>query len=664
MSLKNHIIRVFGLLNERAEYAVLRNYEGLPERNESRDIDIIITRCGFRSIKRELVDTLCQEGWRIVTYLNSDRLITFVCAKNVGNETEIVQWDFFLDTSVWGVELMSAEEFVEHRVWNGFLWHVDIVGEFLDKYLYNRAVGEAYPAKYDSIRRRIFDPLTEDLSLTDNTEMTLRVPSGFDFSPTDDTDCSDSNSSFSSIRSLTSSKNARRIDTDFNADASPASLSPTDDTDNTDLNSSSSSITRFARDFVHTRHNPNKFGFCFAYYKIRSLAAQDLTPLKLLLLGNRRKLRCPRLFAIFARQIYTDYNAGKASASSVSSVRDKSNSDAKKSVEIQRALLTKSNSESLNPNGKKSFKSVESVGDNHSEGVTSVRKKEISVGREKISVRVSRKLEEVFGCGDLVVCDGLSGKRLFGRAVWWNLKRRPFGLIAGVCAFLWSFVRNYICTNTGFAIGFTGPDGVGKTTVIEQLIARLGDVFRTAHSYMHFRPMLFGNLGDVAYSAGLKKEVDRDYTNPHRGGRVGVVSSLGRLAYYSVDYIVGYWLKVKSQIRITRLVVFDRYYTDVICDSRRSRIFLNYKFLYWFGWVFVPRLDYNVLLTAQTETILGRKRELTEEGIRAINERIEFLAGKRGYRKFVNEGTAEEMVTEILEWVFAEQHKRNMKRIL
>ena len=43
------------------------------------------------------------------------------------------------------------------------------------------------------------------------------------------------------------------------------------------------------------------------------------------------------------------------------------------SVEIQRALLTKSNSESLNPNGKKSFQSVLSVGEkNNSEGVKSV----------------------------------------------------------------------------------------------------------------------------------------------------------------------------------------------------------------------------------------------------------------------------------------------------
>ena len=43
------------------------------------------------------------------------------------------------------------------------------------------------------------------------------------------------------------------------------------------------------------------------------------------------------------------------------------------SVEIQRAFLTKSNSESLNPNGKKSFQSVSSVGEkNNSEGVKSV----------------------------------------------------------------------------------------------------------------------------------------------------------------------------------------------------------------------------------------------------------------------------------------------------
>ena len=433
-----HISSVIGFLNEKADYAVLRNYQGLPDDNCSRDIDIIITRGSLKKIKKELLECLCQKGWRIITYLNSDRLITFVCAYHSVEKTELVQWDFFLNTSVWGVELMGAEEFLENKQFNGFLYHVDVEGEFLDKYLYNRAVGAKYPEKYKEIRLQIID------------------------------------------------------------------------------------------------------------YRLQI---------------------------------------------------------------------------------------------------------------------TEKKLNEAFGCGSIEECDKASGKRLLWNAVKWNLRRRPFRLIGGVCAFLYTFIKNYICSNTGFTIGFTGPDGVGKTTVIDMLIERLGDVFRTAHAYMHFRPMLFGNLGEVAHSAGLKKEVDREYTKPHRGGRVGMVSSLVRLAYYSVDYIVGYWVKVKTQIRITRLVIFDRYYIDVICDSRRSRIFLNYKFLYWFGRVFIPRLDYNILLTARTETILSRKRELTEEGIRAINDKIDYLSTKKGYKKVLNESTPDEAVAEILEYVFEEQHRKNVKRL-
>lgn len=437
----HHISSVFGFLNKKADYAVLRNYQGLPDDNCSRDIDIIITKKCLKSIKQELVEVLCKDGWRIITYLNSDRLTTFVCAHHSLEKTELVQWDFFINTSVWGIELMGAEEFLKNRHFNGFLYHVDVVGEFLDKYLYNRAVGANYPLKYEKIRSTInSQPLT--------------------------------------------------------------------------LNS-----------------------------------------------------------------------------------------------------------------------------------------------------QLSTMLSEVFGCGSIEECDKASGKRLLWNAVKWNLRHRPLGLIGGVCAFLYTFVKNYICSNTGFSIGFTGPDGVGKTTVIDMLIERLGDVFRTAHSYLHFRPMLFGNLGEVAHSAGLKKEVDREYTKPHRGGKVGVVSSLVRLAYYSVDYIVGYWVKVKTQIRITRLVIFDRYYTDVICDSRRSRIFLNYKFLYWFGRVFIPRLDYNILLTARTETILSRKRELTEEGIEAINDKIDYLSTKKGYKKVLNEGAPEVAITEILEYIFECQHKKNLKRL-
>jgi hypothetical protein len=120
---------------------------------------------------------------------------------------------------------------------------------------------------------------------------------------------------------------------------------------------------------------------------------------------------------------------------------------------------------------------------------------------------------------------------------------------------------------------------------------------------------------------------------------------------------------VKTVTRITRLVVFDRYYTDIIVDSRRSRIYLNYKFLYWFGRLFIPSLDYNILLTADSEVILKRKQELDSEGICSINEKIEYLSTKKGYSKVLNESTPENAVEKILSYIFEQQHQKNLKRL-
>ena len=431
-----HIKDIISFLNANADYAVLRNFEGLPDKNNSRDIDIIITRKSYKSIKSALVELIDRSGWKIITYLNSDRLITYVCATTNEEKTEIVQWDFFFDTSVWGVRLMDAKEFLAHKQFNGFLYYVGVECQFLDKLLYNCAVGSKYPDKYSATRE----------------------------------------------------------------------------------------------------------------------AAQD-------------------------------------------------------------------------------------------------------------TAIVKDKIKQIFGCNSVEECEKKRGKGLFFRAVWSNLKCRPLGVIVGIIMFLYTFIGNYLRSRTGFSIGFTGPDGSGKTTVIDTILERIAPVFRTAHKYYHFRPMLFGNLGEVAHSAGLKKDVDRNYSDPHRGGTTGKLNSLLRLCYYSADYILGYFTKVKSVTRITRVVVFDRYFTDIICDSRRSRINLGTKFLYRWGRVFIPTLDYNILLTASSETILARKRELDKAGIDAINEKIDYLAGKRGYTKVINDTTPQAAVGKILTFIFNEQHKKNLKRL-
>lgn len=431
-----HISEVIDFLNSNADYAVLRNFEGLPDKNNSRDIDIIITRKSYKRMKKALVELIDRSGWKIITYLNSDRLISYVCAITTEEETEIVQWDFFFDTSVWGVQLMSAEEFLAHKQFNGFLYYVGVECQFLDKILYNSAVGSKYPEKYRATR---------------------------------------------------------------------------DIAEHTDI--------------------------------------------------------------------------------------------------------------------------------------------------------VKNKIRQIFDCNSVAECEKKRGKGLFLKALWSNLKHRPFGVIAGITHFLYTFIGNYLRSRTGFSIGFTGPDGSGKTTVIDTILERIAPVFKTAHKYYHFRPALFGNLGEVAHSAGIKKEVDRNYSDPHRGKKTGKISSFLRLCYYSIDYIIGYFVKVKSVTRITRLVIFDRYYTDIICDSRRSRIYLSPKFLYWWGKLFIPTLNYNILLTASSETILARKRELDKEGIETINAKIDYLTSKKGYNKVLNETTPQVAVNEVLTHIFNKQHRKNLRRL-
>ncbi|MDY5194572.1 MAG: hypothetical protein SPH95_08660 [Candidatus Aphodosoma sp.] len=424
---------VFAFLNTNADYAVLRNYDGLPEFNNSRDIDIIIEKDIYANVKSQLIDVVEQCGWKIVTLLKSDRLVTWVCGNiAMDGSVNLIQLDFFFNTSVFGIELLPARYLLKSKSFNGKIYHVDIVCEFLDKYLYDRAVGAKYPEKYNAVKTSV-----------------------------------------------------------------------------------------------------------------------------------------------------------------------KTNSDV-------------------------------------------------------ISV-----LKKVFGVNSIEECDGANGKKLLLHA----FCSSPFLNFVRFIRFEYYRIANYLKSNTGFTIGFTGPDGVGKTTVINKLIDSLGVVFRDAHEYMHFRPTLFGNLGDVAHSAGLKKDVDRNYSDPHRGGKTGKVSSFLRLFYYSLDYIVGYWIKIKSVTRITRLVIFDRYYTDIICDSRRSRIYLSPKFLYRYGRVFIPSLDYNILLTADTDVILARKQELSIADVEAINKNIDFLASKKGYLKVLNNSSPEATVTSILTYIFENQHNINLNRL-
>lgn len=424
------VASVFEMLNgKHYPYAVLRNYEGLPYSNKSRDIDILIKPECYGNLKKDFVKLVLNANYKIVTFFESERLRTFVCARIMDTDVEMIQFDFFMHTSAYGHILLDSDDVLAASIPNGTgIYCVSKEYEFLDKYLYLKYLGAKYPSKYSQLKTEI----------QASQKLKEIIQSKF---------------GVSSLEELESM--------------------PT---------------TKF-RHIVH--HNRN------------------------------------------------DY---------------------------------------------------------------------------------------------------------MNRLSFWR-----------------NYVKNNL-THKGFSIGFTGPDGAGKTTVIESLKKQLLMVYPKVTSF-HFRPTVFGNLGDVAHSAGMKKNVDHNYDKPHRGSKTGVASSILRLMYYSMDYIFGYFKTVRKALTRRELVVFDRYYTDIICDSRRSRIYLNPKFLYGWGKLFIPSLDYNILLTARTEIILNRKRELDEVDIKTINSRIDYLEGKNGYKKVLNENTPEETVRDILSYIFENQHKKNLKRL-
>ncbi len=435
-SISSFLTDVFYLLNNSTRYAVLRNYEGLPMQ-AGRDIDLIISPESFHKQLPAFIAIVERHGFRIIVSDRRQFMHFFGLGRVIGTDVELISFDFIFTPFLKGYRLMSADEILDARQFNGQIYHVRCDHEFLSKYLYNKILGSDYPDKYNAVRDKAL------MSYSKEIEQSLRAIWGEDIS----------------------------------------------------------------------------------------------------------------------------------------------------SVEV-----------------------VES----------------------------------------------LSSSRLYGRFKS-QLRRKNIVLYySDIIEYMFCQLRRILCPK-GFSIGFTGPDGVGKTTIIgmtEKHLKQLSSV-----TIFHHRPTLIGNLSNVVHQAGLKRKVDDDYSRPHRGGKHSAISSLFRLMYYSVDYIVGFYAKVLRRLFNGGFVIFDRYYTDIVCDAQRSGIYLPVRFLHIWGRIFIPSLDYNILLTASTDTILKRKQELDREGVETINRKIDYLADKAGYYKIMNEGTPQEAVAEILHIILEVQHKKNIKRI-
>ena len=147
-------------------------------------------------------------------------------------------------------------------------------------------------------------------------------------------------------------------------------------------------------------------------------------------------------------------------------------------------------------------------------------------------------------------------------------------------------------------IGILGPDGSGKSSVIEGLTEKL-KLSRVKMKPIHWLPQL-------SRTAGASSAVVTDpHARPPKSGFLSLLQ-LGKV-------VLVWWVALIRDLIHLRakqsLVLSDRFYPDLLADPRRYRYGASVGFAKW-AFKLIPRPDRVIVLHTDAETILKRKQEV------------------------------------------------------
>jgi len=150
---------------------------------------------------------------------------------------------------------------------------------------------------------------------------------------------------------------------------------------------------------------------------------------------------------------------------------------------------------------------------------------------------------------------------------------------------------------TGLRIVFLGPDGSGKSTVITALTQQLAQAFRRVE-YQHLRP------------GKPPTKLTHTVTDPHAKPLRGKLGSLAKLLHFWSLYQIGSLLWLYPRYVRSTLVIFDRYYQDLLADPARYRYGAPLGLARQLGrWL--PQPDLVFILDAPAELLQSRKQEVS-----------------------------------------------------
>ena len=148
---------------------------------------------------------------------------------------------------------------------------------------------------------------------------------------------------------------------------------------------------------------------------------------------------------------------------------------------------------------------------------------------------------------------------------------------------------------SGLLIACLGPDGSGRSSVIEQLCARPLAPFADAHM-MDIRPHVMRPVP----------------VNPESKVPRGRLGTFAKLMMFVADYWLGYWWQIRPKLVASTMVVSNRYFDDILVDPAYYRINRSRSLARWLlPWI--PRPELWLVFDVPSEVLQTRTREVAAE---------------------------------------------------
>lgn len=219
-----------------------------------------------------------------------------------------------------------------------------------------------------------------------------------------------------------------------------------------------------------------------------------------------------------------------------------------------------------------------------------------------------RKHQTVYACAEGTIRKVIEGwKKELKREVW---RQQPTNEIAYALKEGWRLARRLL-KPSGLFLALLGPDGVGKSTTTTSIKRDLTPLFPRQREF-HWRPQLVmprpENPPPREGSSRLQEVFSQ---NRHGDPPRGFLISTARLLGVMLDYWIGYFTQIRNRLARSDLIVFDRYYHDILVDSLRYRYGGPKWLLQALRFALPPWKVFFIILDADEHIVYSRKQELT-----------------------------------------------------